>query len=599
MTIPIKTNELEVEINKDKLSEKYSIFKVDTSKAYFSNGAFVLDSPLLTGQVCSIYFATKKTFFILMERGKNNKRILKDILFTKAKEGDLTLEEINLMLIDCRIILSLLLNALGSYESKNLRFNNLTGHYYCFNPEWIQKDSKTNTIFKVACMEVSITDEMLLKIDVRTFSSVLLRNKIKFEERKFEDYPQYVLLPNKTLRRKLSDDKEKPTFILRQTIEDRTVLPFMNIRNIKSFEVTKMGVLTDLLSNFNEKYSGYCHLELHSITEYESLNLSNKIVKEDADTVHKRISEIGIQIVDCIGDKNSEHFCKKMKNVMEEKHGIHPVVGKQVSKDYMNVCLIHNKKFYENNKDTRDQYKNIIPHGYYKDMVIQHVTLEDFKNIPSTIMAVFHEVIIKHDIMCRRFSLYDWTSLGMESEIVFGLKENNRFAFMKIRPDGSFEFKEQNMDFSAINPYTECMKALYDYDNVVGCIMYADGNINIIRNTSWFTVPEIEKIHDELSKGNTHLRGEESRNELLSAITDIRLMKTDTGIYYFAGIIGKGMNYKIHNAVLIRKIEAYRSSKVRFSELLPLMSVSFVRNGQLTVIPFPFKYLREYIKNEN
>ena len=28
-----------------------------------------------------------------------------------------------------------------------------------------------------------------------------------------------------------------------------------------------------------------------------------------------------------------------------------------------------------------------------------------------------------------------------------------------------------------------------------------------------------------------------------------------------------------------------------FDKLLPLMNVTFVRNGQLTVVPFPFKYI--------
>lgn len=33
-----------------------------------------------------------------------------------------------------------------------------------------------------------------------------------------------------------------------------------------------------------------------------------------------------------------------------------------------------------------------------------------------------------------------------------------------------------------------------------------------------------------------------------------------------------------------------------FEKLLPLMNVTFVHNGQLTIVPFPFKYLREYVK---
>ena len=39
-----------------------------------------------------------------------------------------------------------------------------------------------------------------------------------------------------------------------------------------------------------------------------------------------------------------------------------------------------------------------------------------------------------------------------------------------------------------------------------------------------------------------------------------------------------------------------RAEQIRlFDALLPLMNVTFVRNGQLTVVPFPFMYLREHI----
>lgn len=64
-----------------------------------------------------------------------------------------------------------------------------------------------------------------------------------------------------------------------------------------------------------------------------------------------------------------------------------------------------------------------------------------------------------------------------------------------------------------------------------------------------------------------------------------------------APIIGEGMRTNVTQAANIRMIEPYKNSALRFEELLPLMNVTFVRNGQLTVVPFPFKYLREYIQS--
>ena len=45
----------------------------------------------------------------------------------------------------------------------------------------------------------------------------------------------------------------------------------------------------------------------------------------------------------------------------------------------------------------------------------------------------------------------------------------------------------------------------------------------------------------------------------------------------------------------MREIQAVEGSKLIFKKVLPLMGVEFVRYGMLTVVPFPFKYLREYI----
>lgn len=51
------------------------------------------------------------------------------------------------------------------------------------------------------------------------------------------------------------------------------------------------------------------------------------------------------------------------------------------------------------------------------------------------------------------------------------------------------------------------------------------------------------------------------------------------------------------NAANIRELCTEGSGKVDIERVLPLMDVDFVRNGQLTVVPFPFKYLREYIRS--
>lgn len=62
---------------------------------------------------------------------------------------------------------------------------------------------------------------------------------------------------------------------------------------------------------------------------------------------------------------------------------------------------------------------------------------------------------------------------------------------------------------------------------------------------------------------------------------------------YFVGPKRTGLNTSFTNASVIRKVYTADGTN-EFKDLLPLMSIEFVRNGMYTVLPFPFKYLREY-----
>ena len=70
--------------------------------------------------------------------------------------------------------------------------------------------------------------------------------------------------------------------------------------------------------------------------------------------------------------------------------------------------------------------------------------------------------------------------------------------------------------------------------------------------------------------------------------------ETETEAYYFVGQRDI-KDYSFKDACHLRKIIAVNGSKLIFRELLPTMDVDFVRTGQSTVIPFPFKYIREYL----
>ena len=86
----------------------------------------------------------------------------------------------------------------------------------------------------------------------------------------------------------------------------------------------------------------------------------------------------------------------------------------------------------------------------------------------------------------------------------------------------------------------------------------------------------------------------------LSSILNIKCMnKLDdyldgNAVEYCVGAKGP-VNVSYGTACCVRKIIAL-DGEIQADKLIPLMAVDFVRNGQYTVLPFPFKYLREYIE---
>ena len=104
--------------------------------------------------------------------------------------------------------------------------------------------------------------------------------------------------------------------------------------------------------------------------------------------------------------------------------------------------------------------------------------------------------------------------------------------------------------------YPNFQEAQNNSEKVRGMIRDASNNINVIKDTGWFTIPEIGLIKTELSNGNTKLRNEEKREELVASCLDIKMFGDDTAEYYFVGTVGKGMKPAIQTAANIRKIEA-------------------------------------------
>ncbi|MGI2902004.1 hypothetical protein [Tolypothrix sp. VBCCA 56010] len=100
-----------------------------------------------------------------------------------------------------------------------------------------------------------------------------------------------------------------------------------------------------------------------------------------------------------------------------------------------------------------------------------------------------------------------------------------------------------------------------------------------------------------LNKHNIRLifsKQKENLEDLFDASLNIKYFgETEKEAYYFVGDRNV-KDYSFNDACHLRKIVAVNESKLIFRQLLQTMDVDFVRTGQSTVIPFAFKYIREY-----
>lgn len=595
---PFKTNSIKLNLNRTAIANRYDVFLVRKEGEYIKRGSLALDVPLVEKRVCSVRFESRNTFYVLMEKGECNRNCLLDALKQTDEIDKICLPPIRFEDIDDRLLLQLLINSLGSSSNPVLRINNLTGHLYCYKSAWIQENKKDHFKEQVSCLEVLVTKDMKLTLPVKTFTSERCKDQIIFRRKHpYESYPKYIFSKFQTMARKPKDCDEDE-YIQRQKFNNKFNVDFLRFETVEKFSESKMGVLNEIVDRFNTKFEGLAHIDFNEVDEYESVKRDRLDVKQDEQILKDSLDGKKFNIIDLIGSSESEVYCKEVQKKLEPLCGSKPSISANKIKDGLNICIVHKKEWY---KDKDDLY------GTITGAAVQHITIEDFRNKDANLKSIINELVIKHDNDERKFSLYDWNKAGINHDISFGLKfdkndeyEKEIYCFMTVHPDGTFEFsKKDSSDLFDYNVYTQCVSIFSSSEDVDGIVMDHEGHINVIKKTDWITIPEIKKIKDEFKQDRVHeFRSEAGREEFLSACTDIKMFEQDGGKYYFVGVIGRGMRANVPNAANIRCIEPYENAPVFFDKLLPLMNTPYIHNQRLTVIPFPFKYLREWVKSK-
>jgi len=595
----ITLNQFDIEktiIDYDKINSLYDFYLIENEGKSFKPDTNILFESSTNKSILAIQYTVGSSFLIMLKKSNLNKAVINELLDKYNSENDNNLSQKKLNAPFEKFphsLLQLFFNSLAK-SSSNENCSNIGGKLYYFSETRLKQ---------VYCIQFKINSDYTFELKSKTFTEALENSKQR----------RFILQTNNTLISADKNNKQKQ-YVDFQYKNTKHAITFLESKSLQAFEVSKVGVFDKLLQKFNKSYGDFIKLELKKENDWSKLEVKSSASQKvkHIERIQKILENKAINIVDKIQDASSKYFCEQLRTTYDSMlKNIEVNITTKTKSNALNVCVIHNKTYYEINKDEKDIYESS---GKY---VIQNITLEDFTNYKGEIseaacLVVLNELIVKEDLIKNhKITITDWSSYNFDNNLIFCWHEKddankNHYYFMDIKPNGEFEIGEKTKDLFNQEQF-ENIEEIFELNNMnaerhnkynekyKGLILNDKDEINIIQDSSFFMMPECSLISQDLKTGKIS-RSKDSLIKYFRGCLDIYYKNTEDCILYSSGQIGSGMNTTIAKASHVRKIIPYKNYALFFQDYLETMNVTFIRNGQLTVVPFPFKYLREVAK---
>jgi hypothetical protein len=553
-----KTNQLEKTVlfsneNYQHIAQDFWVYKfsIDAKKVGYQYSLIDEIKQQLQG-VKSVVYLASKAFYALFEKSKfKNEFELEDQinkLITNSDEvqpSQITnLRDENE--IDKRHLAQLLFNSLANTSSKNAKCSNITGGLY-----WVVKtNGKQGINWQYITLKLELDYHLHLKIEVKTFSNLLMTGKMNFDKRatKLKDLIQYEILPDniRSMRRlksservifksedeqkKLSEKQKKKegekaaqTYIIAQADGKKNTVSFLDFSDWNSFETSKSGVLYLFLKEVQEQLAKYITIKF---VELPFSQTKTEFDKELSDSVKAKIKAfyqskpIVINIADSLKDDQEANKLAQDLQIFltdhEREYKANNVILGDLSENVLNFRIIRSKENYD---EQNDEHCNKYQGGKYKNYLVQHITTDDFeidiekktkkgekiKTLPE-IDKILNEIYIKNDIKQGKITILDWTFgewLFMGKSKSEDKSESDTYNVLKIDSNGNLFFENSENKWFKTEIYNRYVSI---YDDVkfngresLNCLLVSNHqDINLIFETPRFTIQEIEKIGETL-----------------------------------------------------------------------------------------------------
>ncbi len=566
------TNKLKLRFQHTAIDKYFDIFQLTSSDKFIPKGARLLDLPSLNNDIRSLVFDNGKNAFILVNKGK----IDRQSLVKTIDNEQISFKSISSSEIKDYILIRLFLFSLANYQKNENQYNNLTGKLYINLPQK-KKDGKKS----ITVLSIDVDSNLCVLADIVTFVDLSLFKSISKEK-----YPTYSLLPNGKLKREFSNNEKSKLYVKKGIPGQKASYPFLVLKP-GDIQQTRAFHLINTINKLNNYYHDF--LEVN----FDELPLNNSVgARRDSDFVERAINKAKERetiIVDLVKDSSFKYDLQDLKEKLDFSLNQNVSFEPNVIKGKNNIVFIHDKSYYT----TQDPH-NDLP----REEVVQCLTAEDglkqlLFNNRVVLNTIIKEIAIKGDLIDKTISLDNWEEFHFSHDWIFGSEVNDTIYFMIIHPSGTFSLHKSHgliykFDLPILNDLTHYF--LESDRKQKTLISDNNGNIILISRTSQFCLP-----NPELFSLKTISRSKESRKKYLEGLIDINLFKTKNECFYNVGLIGSGMNTKLENATILYKVDVLKGENI-LPSLLQTMSVLFVKYNSFTVLPYPIKYLREYIE---
>lgn len=585
------------------IASRYQVFRLRSSKGRIGYADESLDRVASATPVASVVFHGGGEAWVMTRRegiGPTGSSAVRSAL---AGRNDLAFAEAKrLDAIDSRTLLQLCLSAVAGAGCMD-GASNVCGRLVVVslgkpNTEYFRGTADPSCIH---ALEVGVSPRMELELRVRTFTSCAAR---RFKR----DLPRFELVDGRYLRRALSYDEPDDKTLFCQGAPwagDRYGgFAFMDASDADSFSRSKLGVLRSVLACLDELFGGAVQMGFEEAEDKSRVDSPASRLADRLALVARCFGERTVCVCDMTGELESQ--ADAVADMVGNLYGVDAVVVDAPRVDAANLLLVQ----------CRDHYPDAGADPYAalpSVAVVQHMTPASGFTRTATAVAV-KELALKADVLMGRMSLFEWRWGEWGFAIKYAIDGGDGFAFVDVRPDGSMAFEGPISAIGTSAAHADLVEALLLNGECECAVRGPGGDVNVIGRTELFGVPNFEAVWHDLIEGRrdrrtradgkplSHAigRGRADRELYFADAVDIASCSASDGRrYYRVGLRGYGMQYSAtHKASVLREVIAIDGSRSLAEDLLPMLDVCLVRWGQPTVVPFPLKYLREWVAME-